>query len=175
MKFMMGTYVAKTHGSGRNSWSFFSKYLCFQTVYIDLATQTCSVKKKRGGRRNWERSVMGVQGDMEAGSCGGYNQDTLNTCRNFKRVNFKSKQKLFYCFPFEFFLWFFNVFIQCNRIKYLPELFQQHPNYSNTTCFLPILLLLMLLIFDLFIFLAGMCEYAGKLRWEDHSQETVLS
>lgn len=74
---------------------------------------------------------------------------------NFKRVNFKSKQKLFYCFPFGFFLWFFHVFIQCNRIKYLPELFQQYPNYSNTTCFLPILLLLMLLIFWFIYFTGG--------------------
>lgn len=46
------------------------------------------------------------------------------------------------------------MFIQCNRIKYLPELFQQHPNYSNTTCFLPILLLLLLLIFW-FIYFTG--------------------
>lgn len=46
---------------------------------------------------------MGIQGDMEGGSWGGYILDILTLVENFEMVNFKSEQKLFYCFPFGFF------------------------------------------------------------------------
>lgn len=39
---------------------------------------------------------MGIQGDMEGGSCGGYIQDIMTLVENFEMVSFKSEQIFFF-------------------------------------------------------------------------------